>query len=221
MTTAPVDPSANAQLGVLSGTADTLIERLLPGVGAGAGAESGKRTALWRSVAVVLAGSVLLTVSAKLQIPFWPVPMTLQTLVVLALGMALGPRLGAMAVIAYLAQGAMGLPVFAGTPEKGIGIAYMLGTTGGYLIGFVIAAFVTGLLARRAWDRNVFTTVAAMLLGNVIIYACGLLWLGSIVGWDKPVLAWGMTPFLLGDLAKIVIAAAFLPTVWRLLGRSA
>lgn len=218
MTTAPVDPTAHAQFGAFSGSADTLLDRLWPARGA---AEADKRAALLRKVAVVLGGSLLLTVSAKLQIPFWPVPMTLQTLVVLALGMALGPRLGALAVIAYLAQGAMGLPVFAGTPEKGIGIAYMLGTTGGYLAGFVIAAFVTGLLARRAWDRSVVTTVAAMVIGNAVIYACGLLWLGSVVGWDKPVLAWGMTPFLLGDLAKIVIAAALLPTLWRLLGRSA
>jgi biotin transport system substrate-specific component len=129
--------------------------------------------------------------------------------------MVLGPRLGALAVLAYLAQGAMGLPVFAGTPEKGVGMAYMLGTTGGYLLGFVAAAFVVGHLARRRWDRSVAGTVAAMVIGNAVIYAFGLVWLGTIVGWDKPVLAWGMTPFLLGDIAKIVIAAALLPTLWR------
>lgn len=190
---------------------DTLLERLAPTDAGGA--------ALVRNATAVVAASVLLTLSAKLQIPFWPVPLTLQTMVVLCLGMVLGPRLGALAVIAYLAQGAAGLPVFAGTPEKGIGLAYMLGTTGGYLAGFVVAAFVTGLLARRAWDRSVVGTVAAMLVGNAVIYACGLLWLGNVVGWDKPVLAWGMTPFLLGDLAKIVVAAALLPTLWRLFGR--
>jgi len=192
---------------------DTLLERMLPA--------RASDMPLVRNVLVVLAGSALLTISAKLQIPFWPVPLTLQTMVVLCLGMVLGPRLGALAVIAYLAQGAVGLPVFAGTPEKGIGIAYMLGTTGGYLAGFVVAAFVTGLLARRAWDRNVVGTVGAMLVGNAVIYACGLLWLGSVVGWDKPVLAWGMTPFLLGDLAKIAVAAALMPTLWRLFGRGA
>lgn len=201
-----------ATAGQLAGTADTLLDRLLP--------VADTRPGLIRNLAVVLGGSLLLTLSAKLQIPFWPVPLTLQTLVVLALGMVLGPRLGALAVIAYLAQGAIGLPVFAGTPEKGIGLAYMLGTTGGYLAGFVVAAFVTGLLAQRSWDRNVLTTVLAMVVGNAIIYACGLLWLGSVVGWDKPLLAWGMTPFLLGDLAKIVVVAALLPTLWRLLGRS-
>ena len=193
------------------GPVDTLLERLAP--------TDARGTAFARNAAVVIGGSLLLTLSAKLQIPFWPVPLTLQTMVVLCLGMVLGPRLGALAVLAYLAQGAAGLPVFAGTPEKGIGIAYMLGTTGGYLAGFVVAAFVTGLLARRAWDRSVVGTLAAMLVGNAIIYALGLLWLGSVVGWDKPVLAWGMTPFLLGDLAKIVVAAALMPTLWRLFGR--
>jgi len=193
-----------------AGSANTLLDILTP--------ESLKGGASWvRGVTVVLVGSLLLTASAKLSIPFFPVPMTLQTLVVLCLGMVLGPRLGAAAVLAYLAQGAMGLPVFAGTPEKGIGIAYMLQHTGGYLIGFVVAAFVVGLLAQRRWDRSMVTTVAAMLIGNAIIYALGLFWLGSLIGWDKPVIALGMTPYLLGDFAKILIAAALLPTLWKTL----
>lgn len=199
-----------ANAGRMFGTTNTLLERMLP--------VSADGNALWlRYVVAVLAGSALLTLSAKIAIPFYPVPLTLQTMVVLCLGMVLGPRLGAAAVIAYLMQGAMGLPVFAGTPEKGVGIAYMLGTTGGYLLGFVVAAFVVGLLAQRRWDRSIVTVVAAMVVGNIIIYAFGLAWLGSIVGWDKPVLAWGMTPFLLGDFAKILIAAALLPTIWKAL----
>jgi len=202
MTTANADQSLNM--------ASTLLEQVLPAQ------QAGKATWL-RNTLAVIAGSMLLTLSARAAIPFFPVPMTLQTLVVLALGMALGPRLGAAAVITYLAQGAIGLPVFAGTPEKGIGLAYMLGTTGGYLVGFVLAALATGVLAERQWDRSVLTTIAAMVIGNVIIYACGLAWLGTIVGWDKPVLAWGMTPFLLGDLAKVLIAAAVLPTIWKML----
>lgn len=178
------------------------------------------RSVNWlRDAFAIIIGSILLTISAKLAIPFWPVPVTLQTLVVLGLGLALGPRVGSLAVIAYLAQGALGLPVFAGSPEKGIGIAYMMGPTGGYLAGFVVAAFVVGWLAKRRWDRHVLGTVAAMLIGNAIIYAFGLVWLGTVVGWDKPVLAWGMTPFLLGDLAKIVIAAAVLPSIWHRIGR--
>lgn len=193
-----------------AGSADTLLDTLTP--------ESLKGGASWvRGVVVVLVGSLLLTASAKLSIPFVPVPMTLQTLVVLCLGMVLGPRLGAAAVLAYLAQGAMGLPVFAGTPEKGIGIAYMLQHTGGYLVGFVVAAFVVGLLAQRRWDRSMLTTIAAMLIGNAIIYAFGLLWLGTLIGWDKPVIALGMTPYLLGDFAKVLIAAALLPTLWKTL----
>ncbi|MEE9319753.1 MAG: biotin transporter BioY [Granulosicoccus sp.] len=196
-----------------STTANTLLEQLIPG---------STCDSVWlRNASVVLVGSLLLTVSAKLSIPFFPVPMTLQTLVVLCLGMALGPVLGALTVIAYLVEGAIGLPVFAGTPEKGIGLAYMLGTTGGYLVGFVLAASVTGFLAQRRWDRNVLTTVAAMLIGNAVIYVCGLVWLGALVGWDKPVLAWGMTPFLLGDLAKVAIAAALMPWLWRSMGRKA
>jgi biotin transport system substrate-specific component len=199
-----------ANAGWMSGTHDTLLEQFLPAPSA--------THALWvRNLAIVIGGSLLLTLSAKVSIPFYPVPMTLQTLVVLCLGMALGPWLGAATVLAYLAQGALGLPVFAGTPEKGIGLVYMLGTTGGYLLGFVVASVVVGLLAQKRWDRSLVLTIVAMLIGNCIIYAFGLLWLGNIVGWDKPVLAWGMTPFLLGDLAKILIAAALLPTIWKAL----
>ncbi len=169
--------------------------------------------------ALAVLGSLALWVSAKISIPFWPVPLTMQTLVVLSLGMAFGAKLGMATVLLYLAQGAVGLPVFSGTPEKGIGLAYMLGTTGGYLIGFVLAAGVVGYLAERGWDRNPGTTLLAMLLGNLIIYAPGLAWLGAVVGWDKPLLAWGLTPFLLGDAVKIVIAALALPGIWRLVNR--
>jgi len=190
---------------------ETLLERMFP--------IAGDRSRWLRDAMTVIIGSILLTISAKLSFPFVPVPLSLQTLVVLCLGMALGPRLAAFTVIAYLAQGAMGLPVFAGTPEKGLGIAYMMGPTGGYLLGFVLAAITTGYLARIGWDRSVLTTVVAMFIGSAVIYLPGLVWLGSVVGWDKPVLAWGMTPFLLGDCAKILIGAALMPTLWKLLGR--
>jgi biotin transport system substrate-specific component len=166
---------------------------------------------------LVLAGSILLTISAKIQVPFYPVPMTMQTFMVLALGMAYGWRLGAATVLFYLAQGAMGLPVFVGTPEKGIGLAYMAGPTGGYLLGFVMAAALAGWLAERGWDRNIVTTAIAMLLGNIVIYVPGLLWLGALFGWDKPILAWGLTPFVLGDLTKLALAAVLMPLAWRAL----
>ena len=173
-----------------------------------------------RNVLLAVAGSMALWVSAKVQIPFFPVPMTMQTLVVLLIGMAYGWKLGAATVGLYLLQGVAGLPVFAGTPEKGIGLLYMMGPTGGFLVGFVLAAALVGYLAQRGWDRNMGTTALAMLLGNAIIYVPGLLWLGSVVGWDKPVLQWGMTPFLIGDLAKLIIAALLMPAVWKLVRRT-
>lgn len=172
-----------------------------------------------RNVILALAGTALLTLSAKIQVPFYPVPMTMQTLVVLALGMAYGWRLGGATLLLYLAEGAVGLPVFAGTPEKGIGLAYMLGGTGGYLVGFVLAATLCGWLAERGWDRRFMTTALALLIGNIVIYVPGLLWLGSLFGWDKPILEWGLTPFLLGDLTKLLLAAVALPIVWRVLKR--
>lgn len=175
--------------------------------------------ALLRNLLLAVAGTLALWISAKIQVPFYPVPMTMQTLVVLGLGMAYGWRLGGATLLLYLAEGAMGLPVFAGTSEKGIGLAYMLGGTGGYLLGFVLAAAVCGYLAERGWGRNVLTTALAMLIGNAIIYIPGLLWLGTLFGWDKPILEWGFTPFLLGDLLKLVLAAALLPLAWKLVRR--
>jgi len=172
-----------------------------------------------RNVILALAGTALLTLSAKIQVPFYPVPMTMQTFMVLTLGMAYGWRLGGATLLLYLAEGAMGLPVFAGTPEKGIGVAYMLGGTGGYLIGFVLAAALCGWLAERGWDRRFMTTALALLIGNIAIYVPGLLWLGGLFGWDKPILEWGLTPFLLGDLTKLLLAAVALPIVWRALKR--
>ncbi len=175
--------------------------------------------ALARTITLAVLGSIALWVSAKIQVPFYPVPMTMQTFMVLAIGMAFGPRLGMATIALYLTEGALGLPVFAGTPEKGLGLAYMMGTTGGYLMGYLFAAGAVGYLAERGFDRNVVTTAVAMLVGNVIIYAFGLAWLGSVVGWDKPVLEWGLTPFLLGDAAKLGLAAALLPAIWSLTGK--
>ncbi len=173
--------------------------------------------ALLRNLMLAFSGSLLLWVSAKISIPFWPVPLTMQTLVVLMIGMAFGARLGAATVALYLLEGAAGLPVFSGTPEKGIGLAYMMSTTGGYLFGFVVAAGAVGFLAERGWDRNLSTTALAMLIGTVLIYIPGVLWLGMVLGWDKPILSWGLTPFLAGDALKLVIAAVLMPSLWRLL----
>lgn len=173
---------------------------------------------LVRNVLLAVAGSIALWVSAKVQIPFIPVPMTLQTLVVLIIGMAYGWRLGAATIALYLAQGAAGLPVFAGTPEKGIGLAYMFGPTGGFLLGFILAAVAVGMLAERGWDRNILTTAGAMALGNVLIYVPGLFWLSSLIGWDKA-LEFGIKPFLLADIFKLVLAALFMPMIWNVVKR--
>lgn len=171
------------------------------------------------STLVAIAGSVLLTISAKVAIPFYPVPLTMQTFVVIGLGLALGPRLGVAAVALYLMQGALGLPVFAGTPEKGIGLAYMAGPTGGYLLGYLLAAFVAGSLAERGMDRSPVTAFAAALIAGAVIYVPGLLWLGGVVGWDKPVLAWGLYPFILGDVTKAALAALVFPATWAMIAK--
>lgn len=187
----------------------TLIQTLWPAEG---------RTWL-RNAVLAVTGSLAIAISAKIQVPFYPVPMTMQTFVILALAMAMGWRLGGAAVALYLAEGAMGLPVFAGTPEKGIGIAYMAGPTGGYLAGYLVAAVTVGWLGERGWDRNVPTTAAAMLAGNALIYTFGLLWLGALLGWDKPILEWGLYPFVLGDATKLALACAALPLAWKAIGR--
>lgn len=173
-----------------------------------------------RNLFLAVLGTMALTVSAKVQIPFFPVPMTMQTMVVLMIGMTFGPRLGVATMVLYIAEGAAGLPVFAGTPEKGIGLAYIFGPTGGYLLGFILATGACGWLAQRGWDRNVWKTAGALIIGNTIIYIPGLLWLGVLLGFDKPLLAWGLTPFILGDVFKTALASLVLPLVWRKLGKT-
>jgi biotin transport system substrate-specific component len=177
------------------------------------------RLSLLQQVLLAVAGSLLLWVSAKVQVPFWPVPMTMQTFVVLGLGAAFGWRLGMATVALYLLEGAMGLPVFAGTPEKGIGLAYMAGPTGGYLAGFVLAAGITGWLAEKGFDRNVLTMGLAMLAGTVAIYALGLGWLGALIGYEKAV-QFGLVPFIPGDIAKLILAAIVFPATWKWLKRN-
>ncbi|MGB7205231.1 MAG: biotin transporter BioY [Anderseniella sp.] len=175
---------------------------------------------LMRAVLLAVAGSLLLWASAKISVPFWPVPMTMQPFVVLGLGAAFGWRLGMATVALYLLEGALGLPVFQGTPEKGIGLAYMAGPTGGYLAGFLVAAGVTGWLAERGFDRNVLTMTLAMLAGMSIIYLLGVGYLASLIGLDKA-LTFGLYPFVIGDIAKIILAAIVFPATWKWLNRNA
>ncbi len=166
---------------------------------------------------MVIIGVMLLTLSSKIKIPFYPVPVTMQTFIVLALGIVYGLKLGTSTILFYLAVGIMGIPVFAGT---GAGFAVIAGPTGGYLIGFVIAAAVTGYLAEKGWDRKVVLTFVAMLIGNIIIYIPGLIWLANVLGWDKPILEWGLYPFIVGDLAKIVLAMWIIPVAWKIVKKT-
>lgn len=182
--------------------------------------------ALWptggpaRNAVLTVAGAALFWLSAKIDVPFYPVPMTLQTFAILTLAMAYGWRLGGATVLLYLAVGALGLPVFAGTPEKGIGIAYMTGSTGGYLLGFLLGALFVGRLGAKGWDRNVLKTLAAMLGGTALILVPGVLWLGVLHGWDKPILQWGLTPFLWGAAFKCALSAIVLPLAWKVCGQA-
>jgi biotin transport system substrate-specific component len=169
---------------------------------------------LVRQAILIALGSVLLWASAKAQVPMWPVPMTMQSFVVLVIGMGYGSRLGAATVALYLLEGAIGLPVFAGTPEKGIGLAYMMGTTGGYLVGFVIAAATVGWLAERGWDRTLPQAVAAMAVGSVLLLLPGVAWLAVLIGGSKAI-ALGLMPFIAGSVVKLALAAAVMPLAWR------
>jgi len=168
-----------------------------------------------RVVALAVLGSALLWASAKAQVPFWPVPMTMQTYVVLVLAAAYGPRLGLATLLLYLAEGAVGLPVFAGTPERGLGLAYMTGPTAGYLAGFVVATAVIGTLAERGWDRSLPRMIAAMTLGHGLILAIGWAWLAGLMGAEAAYAA-GVAPFWAATVLKTALAGATLPAAWRL-----
>jgi biotin transport system substrate-specific component len=173
-----------------------------------------------RNIALLVLGCALLWVSAKVKVPFWPVPMTLQTFAVMAIAAAYGARLGVATVIAYLAAGMAGLPVFTNTPPEMAGPAYLLGPTGGFLIGFIAAAFIVGYAADRGWDRSVPKLLVAMVTADAVVFALGLAWLGVAVpalGYSWGLIEAGLFPFLLGDLLKVLIAALAIPAAWRLL----
>lgn len=165
---------------------------------------------LKREIALVLVSSWLIALTAQVVIPLQPVPITGQTFGVLLVGALLGSKRGAITALVYLIQGVMGLPVFAGGTA---GVGKLAGPTGGYLIGFVVAAFAVGWLSERGWDRRFTTTAISMLIGNAAIYALGLPWLATFVGWES-VLKVGLFPFILGDLLKVILAAVALPQAW-------
>lgn len=201
-----------------SSPSPTLAGALLPAV-------SGPRAALLRQIALAVAGSLLLVLAAKIKVPFWPVPMTLQTLAVLGLGAAYGPRLGAATVALFIGYGLAGLPVFTNTPPAAAGPLYLLGPTGGFLIGFVIAAAIAGWAAAR--HASVVRLVAGLVAAEIVILALGFAWLAlgaqmasgaTGIGFAKA-FALGVQPFLLGDALKVALAASLVGAGWSMLGR--
>lgn len=194
----------------------TLISAVHPPLADAVWPAAGARTR--RNVALALAGSILLAVSAKVQVPFWPVPMTMQTWAVAVIGMAYGWRLGLATVLLYGLEGALGMPVFAGTPERGLGLAYMVGPTGGYLVGFALSAALAGWFAERGWDRTAWRIAAVMTLAHAATFAAGLAWLATFVGLPRAV-ELGLTPFWAATLLKIGLGVALMPLAWRLVGR--
>ncbi|MCD1624440.1 MAG: biotin transporter BioY [Paracoccaceae bacterium] len=175
---------------------------------------------LIKQVALVVLGIAFLAVAAKIKVPMWPVPITMGTFAVLTLGAAYGARLGLVTILGYMILGAVGFDVFAGSSAEASGLTYMMGGTGGYLLGYVIATVALGWFAQAGWDRSAGKMALAMLAGNVLIYVPGLIWLGMLYGWDQPILQWGLTPFLIGDALKLALAAALLPALWKLVGRA-
>ena len=164
-------------------------------------------------ILVIFLGSILLTISSKIKIPFYPVPMTMQTFVVLFLGMSLGYKVALATVGLYLIEGIIGLPVFSNSPEKGVGLVYFTGPTMGYLIGFLFATFLAGYFNFKV---NFFNSFLKLIISVSIIYILGILWLGSLIGWDKPIIELGVTPFLLAELFKISILALLAKNIIKL-----
>jgi len=162
---------------------------------------------------ISLIGSVLLTISAKIKIPFYPVPMTMQTFVVLFLGISFGYKVGVTTIFLYLLEGIAGLPVFSNSPEKGIGIAYFVGPTMGYLIGFIFACFLAGYFK---YNSNYLTNFLKILVSTSIIYFFGVIWLGTLIGWDKPILQLGVFPFLLAEFFKMLLLTLLIQKVIKL-----
>jgi len=155
-----------------------------------------------KSLLIIFFGSIILAISAKIKIPFYPVPMTMQTFVVLFLGISLGYKIGLATICLYLFEGIIGFPVFSNSPERGVGWIYFTGPTMGYLIGFIIACFFASFVKK---DDSYFKIFIKLILSVSTIYILGVLWLGNIIGWDKPIIQLGVTPFLLAEFFKITL----------------
>ena len=164
--------------------------------------KSFKHTKIIKFLFVALIGSIILAISSKIKIPFYPVPMTMQTLVILIIGIGFGWKLGIATVVLYLFEGRSGLPVFSGSPEKGVGLVYFTGPTMGYLLGFLVAVYFSG---KFIYDNNLIKTFLKLSFATSFIYILGMIWLGSLIGWEKPIFQLGAQPFLLAELFKILI----------------
>ena len=168
---------------------------------------------VFKIILLALIGSLLLTISAKIKIPFYPVPMTMQTFVVLFLGITLGNKIGLLTISLYLFEGIFGLPVFAGTPEKGIGLIYFTGPTMGYLVGFLLAAYLAGTFK---YDKGIINSFLKLIVSVSVIYFFGMIWLGALIGWEKPIFKLGAQPFLLAELFKILLLLFLIPTLSKI-----
>jgi biotin transport system substrate-specific component len=173
-----------------------------------------------KQITMVVLGIVALSIMAKIKIPMWPVPVTMGTFAVLTIGAAYGPRLGLTTILGYMIIGALGFDVFAGSSAEAYGLTYMMGGTGGYLVGYVLATLALGLAARAGWDRSALMMGVAMLIGTALIYLPGAAWLTVL--YESKGLAWavevGVTPFLIGDALKLGLAAMLLPALWKMIG---
>ena len=171
------------------------------------------QTKLIKSVFAIILGSIALTISAKIKIPFYPVPMTMQTFVVLFLGVSLGYKIGLASIGLYLFERILGLPVFSNSPEKGVGLVYFTGPTMGYLIGFLAACY---LASKIKVNDNFFVILLKLIIATSIIYILGLIWLGTLIGWDKPIFALGAKPFLLAEIFKIMLLALLTKQIMKI-----
>ena len=171
------------------------------------------QTKIIKSIFVVVLGSIALTIAAKIKIPFYPVPMTMQTFVVLLLGLSFGYKIGLSTVGLYLLEGIVGLPVFSNSPERGIGLVYFTGPTMGYLLGFLSACYLASLIKL---NDNFFVILAKLTLAVSTIYIFGVMWLGTLIGWDKPIFSLGVAPFLLAEAFKVLLLSVLVKKLIKL-----
>ena len=171
------------------------------------------QTKIIKSLLVILLGSIILAISSKIKIPFYPVPMTMQTFVVLLIGMSFGYKIGLATISLYLIEGIIGLPVFSNSPERGVGLVYFTGPTMGYLIGFLSACFLASLIKK---NDNYFIIFIKLILSVSTIYILGVLWLGTLIGWDKPIIQLGVVPFLLAEFFKISLLTILAKKIFKL-----